>query len=206
MKQKIFYLCFLLLISGMFNKAYAQTVEVISLSSFSTENPPAEIKIQLSDPLELTEEVTLQPGTKINGNLVDVVSPKRLKRDATFSFQPTSYVDDKGNICKIEEQIVAPYTIPIDKANIAKNTALSVGNHFVKGLSIGVAAVEGAVKNPEDNRLKSSVVSAYKSSPLSYVEEGEELDVAQDQHFFLKFPNIKENKKTQNNESTTEKE
>ena len=206
MRQKFLYLCFLLLLSGMFTKAYSQTVEVVSLSNFSTENPPAEIKIQLSEPLELTNDVTLQAGTTINGNLVDVVSPKRLKRDATFSFSPTSYVDEGGNLCKIEEQIVASFTEPIDKGSIAKSTAMSVGNHFVKGLSIGVAAVEGAVKNPEDNRLKSSVVSAYKSSPLSYVEKGEDLEIAQEQHFFLKFPNIKNSKKQQNYEYTIEKE
>lgn len=206
MKQKFLYLCFLLLLSGMFCKAYSQTVEVVSLSSFSTENPPAEIKIQLSEPIELSNNVTLPAGTKLNGNLIDVVSPKRLKRDATFSFNPTSYIDGNGKVCKIKQHIIASYAEPVDKGGLAKSTALGVGNYFVKGLSIGVAAVEGAVKNTEDNRLKSSVVSAYESSPLSYVEKGEELEIIQEQHFFLKFPNIKKSKKRQNYEYTIEKE
>ena len=53
---------------------------------------------------------------------------------------------------------------------------------------MGVAAVEGAVKNQEGNRFKSSVSSVYEVTPFSYARKGEDLDVKTGQIFFLKFP------------------
>ena len=87
----------------------------------------------------------------------------------------------------VNSHIVASYSKPIDKGGLAKNAALGVGSFFVKGLSVGVAAVSGAVKNEEGNRVKSSAVSAYESSPLSLVEKGEDLNIEENMHFFLKF-------------------
>lgn len=187
MWQKFFCLCFLLLSGVMFSQTYAQTVEVESLSSFSTANPPASISVKLSEPLELTQDLTLDSGTVIKGNLIDVVSPKRLKRNASFSFKPVKYTDTKGKTGKIPSGILASYTTPTDKKKLAKNAALGVGSYFVKGLSVGAAAIEGAVKNQEDNRFKSSAVAAYESSPLSYVEKGQDIEIKEAQIFYLKF-------------------
>ena len=181
--------------------AYSKTIEVLSLNQFSTANPPASIKIQLLEPVELNETTELAEGTIIQGNLVDVVSPKRLKRDATFSFIPTSYRNADGRAKIIHEEIVAKYSKPIDKKKIAKSAALSVGGFFIKGLKTGVAAVEGAVKNEEGNVVKSTAVSVYKASPAAYVEKGKDIVIENNQIFYLKFPNVKDN---EDDESTTE--
>ncbi len=188
MRQKFLYLCFLIVISCMFGKAYAQTIEVTALESFSTAEPPKAITIKLNQQLELPESNVLDAGSVLKGDLVDIVSPKRLKRDAGFSFKPVSYTDLEGQIHNLELNIIASYTTTLDKAGLAKTAALGVGNYFVKGLSMGVAAVSGAVKNDEGNRLKSSAVSVYDSSPFSYVEKGEDLYIEPDQVFLLKFP------------------
>lgn len=210
MWQKYFYLGFLLILSGMFTQTYAKTIEVVSLSDFSTANPPASITVKLMEPLELTSDTTLKAGVTVYGNLVDVVSPRRLKRGASFSFRPKSYTESDGKTHNITTDIVASYSLPIDKGNLAKSAALGVGNYFVKGLSVGVAAVEGAVNNNEDNRFKSSVVSAYESSPLSYIQKGSDLEVKKSQSFYLKFPDIEivqdSDKKGQNYTYTIEKE
>ncbi len=211
MWQKFFCLCFLLLAGSMFSQAYAQTVEVESLSSFSTANPPTSISVKLAEPLELTADLTLESGTVIKGNLIDVVSPKRLKRDASFCFEPVNYTDLQGKTGKIPSGILASYTTHLDKKNLAKNAALGVGNYFVKGLSVGAAAIEGAVKNQEDNRFKSSAVAVYESSPLSYVEKGEDIEIQESQIFYLKFfekrnKNKSDENKGQNYTYTTEKE
>lgn len=189
MKQKFLYLFFLIVLSGMFNQTYAQTVQVASLSEFSTAEPPKSISIRLVDRLEITDSQILVAGTVLNGDLVNVVSPKRLKRDASFSFKPVNYTDLNGETQNLNLNITASYTKPIDKGNVATNAALGVGNYFVKGLSMGVAAVKGAVKNEEGNRLKSSAVSVYESSPFSYAEKGEDLYIKPEQNFYLKFPN-----------------
>lgn len=204
MWQKIFYSCFLVLISGLFNLVLAETVEVEAITSFSTASPPASIAVKLNEPLQLTESISLKAGDVIHGDLIDVVSPKRLKRDASFSFKPNFYMEPDGKTHDIDITVVATYTKPLDKGDLAKNAALGVGNFFVKGLSMGAAAVEGAVKNQEDNRFKSSAVSVYEASPFSYAKKGEDLDIKSAQIFYLKFPSpekiLKENEENNKNE------
>ena len=62
-----------------------------------------------------------------------------------------------------------------------------MGNHFVKGISSGFYAVEGAVKNEEGNRLKSAAENVYENSVFSYAEKGEQLHIAPNTCFGLKF-------------------
>ncbi len=198
MWQKFLYSCFLIIIAGMTSQAYAKTIEVTSLTDFTTLEPPKSISVKLTEPLEITPGQTLNSGVTLTGQLTDVVSPKRLKRDAGFSFKPEKYTDTNGKSVKIKSDIKASYTKTIDKGELAKSAALGVGSYFVKGLSMGVAAVEGAVKNEEGQRLKSSAVSVYEASPLSYVEKGEDLDIKAGQNFYLKFPDAKKVTETQN--------
>lgn len=190
MWQKNIFTGFIILISCMYTQAYAQTIEVYSLNKFSTDNPPKSISIKLLEPLEISKSEVYKAGVIMKGDLFDVVSPKRLKRDADFSFKPVSYIDLDGKTYQITSNITASYTEPIDKGQVAKNAALGVGNFFVKGLSMGVAAVSGAVKNEEGNRVKSSAVSVYEASPFSYVEKGEDINISINQSFFLKFKDI----------------
>lgn len=191
MKQKFLSLVLLCLMVSVSCKAYAQTIEVKSVNNFSTANPPKTVSVILQEPLEVENGVFLAPGVEMLGNLTDVVSPKRLKRDADFSFEPISYTDLNGESHVPDWNIDASYTQPIDKKKLAKKTALGVGSFFVKGLSVGVAAVSGAVQNENGNRIKSSVSSAYQASPFSYAEKGQDLEVLAGQNFFLKFPSAK---------------
>ncbi len=202
MRQKFLYLCFLMVLSCAFAKVYAQTIEVSALEDFSTAKPPKTISVKLIEPLELAESNFITAGSVLQGNLIDVVSPKRLKRDAGFSFQPTEYIDLNEKTHPINSYITASYTQPLDKGSVAKSAALGVGNFFVKGLSMGVAAVSGAVKNQEGNRFKSSAKSVYESSPFSYAEKGEDLYIKKNQNFFLKFqgPKKMEAENSQQNE------
>lgn len=212
-RQKILYFVFLLIVICTFSKANAQTIEVISQDTFSTEKPPTSISVLILDSLAISEKETIKAGSVVKGDLTDVISPKRLKRDAGFSFVPKSYIDEKGKTKKINSNVRAKYTEPVDKAELAKNVTLGVGSYFVKGLSMGVAAVSGAIKNENDNRLKSSAGAMYEASPFSLVKKGEDLYIEKNTHFFLKFstPQIEENNepnvfKGQNYSYTTEKE
>ena len=193
MKQKNLFLSFtFLIITGMFAGAYAKTIEVVSLSDFSTANPPASISVQLLGSVDLDNNTTLYEGAVVEGKLIDVVSPKRLKKDATFSFEPTSYKDASGETKVLHTNVVAKYSKTLDKVQLAKSAAVGVGGIFVKGLGTGVAAVEGAVKNEEGNPIKSAAVSVYKASPVSYVEKGKDLVIRQNQVFYLKFPKVED--------------
>ena len=195
MKQKILFLCFSIMVTAMFSKAYAETIEVRSLESFSTANPPASISVELLEPLQIDENKIIEAGAVVKGKLVDVKKPKRLKRDAKFSFKPISYTDENGGQHAISTNIKGTLSEPIDKVELAKDAALSVGNFFVKGIKTTAAVVEGTVKNEQGSRLKSAGYSLYQSTPVSYVEQGKDVKIEKDESFYLKF--------SQNNDDNT---
>lgn len=165
----------------------AKPIAVEALSDFTTENPPKEMSIKLLEDIAVDDTLTIKAETIVDGNVVDVTDPKRLKRNASFTFVPTSYRDERGQVVVIKNYYPAKYTTKVNKGQLAKSAALGVGSFFVKGLSIGYSAVEGAIKNEKDNRFKSSVTEVYQDSPLSYVEKGEELVIEKGQLFFLNF-------------------
>ena len=99
-----------------------------------------------------------------------------------------------GAMHTFNENLKGKYSMHMDKKELAKSASLTVGSYFVKGLSLGVNAVEGAIKNEEGNRFKSSVVNVYENTPFSYVETGNELNILEGDIFWLKFktPNDEE--------------
>lgn len=184
--KKFCWTIFLLLII-LSQPVLAKPIAVEALSDFTTENPPKEMSIKLLEDIAVDDTLTIKAETIVDGNVVDVTDPKRLKRNASFTFVPTSYKDERGQVVVIKNYYPAKYTTKINKGQLAKSAALGVGSFFVKGLSIGYSAVEGAIKNEKDNRFKSSVTEVYQDSPLSYVEKGEELVIEKGQLFFLNF-------------------
>ena len=166
----------------------AQTIAVKALEDFSTENPPETLSVQALESLYLKDASLLfKNGEIISGKIVDVKDPKRLKRDAKFSFLPQSVKSCDGSVKEITGNYPAKYTTVLNKAEMAKKAALGVGNHFVKGLSLGYSAIEGAVKNEQDNRFKSGLNSVYEETPFSYVEKGEDINIKKGQIFLLNF-------------------
>lgn len=186
--MKKMFVFFIILLSTA-SQVLAEALMVESLTKFSTDNYPSNVKMKALSEIELAPDVLIKEGYVLSGKLVDVSSPKRLKRNATFSFMPISYIDNSGNIVHIKEPFIGKYSakFDLDKGQIAKSAALTVGNHFVKGVSMGFYAVEGAVKNEDGNRVKSSAVSVYKNSPLSYVEKGQDIEISAHDIFALKF-------------------
>ena len=207
MKKVLFKLFLSIAICSFGVAVYAETMQVMSLSDFTTENPSEYIEVQIYNDIQLDEDLSLRSGYQVKGKVVDVVSPKRLKRDAKFSIIPVSYKDFNGVEHPIEKEHVGKYSpkFDIDKGQLAKDATLAVGNHFVKGLSLGYHAVEGAVKNEEGNRLKSSVVSIYESTPLSYANNGEEIVIKKNDFFSFKFKKDKNNKDKDDSEDTLTK-
>ena len=87
------------------------------------------------------------------------------------------------------EEFIGRYSPVIDKGDIALSAASTAGGILlnIPGLGQAVSFVKGAVKDPDENRLKSGVKQIYKDSPLSYIEEGKEVVLAPDSIFVLKF-------------------
>ncbi len=186
------------IILTMSSPAFAEMMTVEAVTPFSTENPTPTLKVKVLEDCELDENFVVKKGTTITGKTTDVVSPKRLKRDASFSFIPERYTNN-GITYEFQDEYIGKYATKIDKKELAKSASLTVGNFFVQGLSLGVNAVTGAIKNEEGNRFKSSAVNVYEHSPFSYVENGNELNIQTGDIFYLKFKTKKDNDEEQPN-------
>lgn len=184
----------------------AATIKVQSQSDFTTENPPEKLTVKAVTDLVLDDGfLIINEGYILKGDIVDVSSPKRLKRDASFAFILKEYTDNNGETHKVDSLVKGKFTTKFDYKSAAKSAALGVGSYFVKGLSSAYAAVEGAVKNEEGNRLKSGAVSLYESTPISYVEKGEDIVIKKDQIFILNFK-LKDEKDEPNYEYTEQEQ
>ena len=177
---------FVLLLS--ITPAIADTMAVQAVTTISTETPENIIKVRVMRDCKL-DNVELKIGYILEGKMLSVTDPKRLKRDASFTFFPMSYTDLNGNTTHISTLYVGTFSpkFEIDAKQLAKNTALSVGNHFISGLSMGYRAVEGAVTNNQGNALKSAANNVYEHSFVSYVEKGEQINIKPETCFGLKF-------------------
>ena len=180
----------------------AATIKVQSQSDFTTENPSETLTVKAVTDLILDDGfLIINEGYILKGDIVDVSSTKRLKRDASFAFILKEYTDNNGETHKVDSLVKGKFTTKFDYKSAAKSAALGVGSYFVKGLSSAYAAVEGAIKNEEGNRFKSGAISLYESTPISYVEKGEDIVIKKDQVFILNFK-LKDEKDEPNYEYT----
>lgn len=195
--RKIF-LYTILILCMITQPVFAKAIAVQALDGFSTEAPSSSMRIKMLEDVMIDDNITLNFGYIVSGKIIDITEPKRLKRDASFTFVPLTYTDLNGKTFEIKGYYPAKYTTKLNKGELAKTAALGVGSFFVKGLSLGYSAIEGAVKNEKDNRFKSSVNEVYEDSPFSYVEKGGEIVIQKEQNFFLNFDVKDEEEKDSN--------
>ena len=123
--------------------------------------------------------IYVKKGTIIEGDVTDVVSPKRLKRNASFKFIPKTYYDSETHYAKnVKRDFVGKYSSrsELNAKTVAKKGAITAGNVLVGAfVAPAVGLVEGAIKNEEGNRAKSAAISAYESTPLSYANKGTQI-------------------------------
>ena len=183
--------------------AFAEDMKVMALTDFSTA-APREIQVKVLQSMQLDEGVNIQAGSIVTGNMIDVIPAKRLKRDATFSFMPTSFNTPNNERYKINKKYIGKFSpkFELDKGELAKSAALSIGDMFLSGLSTGFYAVQGAVKDEKGNRLFSAVNNVYKNSFFSYVEKGGDTCIKAESLFTFKFkdPEDLEETSVQNSE------
>lgn len=193
MKNRFFWTVLALFLS--YTAAFAgEKVHVTAVSEFSTANPAKTIDVEVIGSASLGEN-QLNELDIIHCNVAKIYSPKRGKRAASFAVIPVSYTSDgvtknlSGNFYgKYSANVISKETIKnADKAKVGKKAVLSVGNHFIKGVAPVAALAEGMIKNEDGNRIQSGVKQVYKSSPISYVEKGKELDIKPGDSFYLVF-------------------
>ncbi len=173
------------------SSAFAKNIKVEAMSDFSTETPPSVWSVKVVEGFTTNGGYPVYAGSVIKGRIENVKDPKRLKRNANFTFVPTDYFDyNTQQWFKVERNMEAKYSSlsAVDAKSIAKTGAVVVGNKLLDGFfGPGIALVEGAVKNERGNRAKSAAVSVYESTPLSYANKGKELVIEQGQVFVMSF-------------------
>ena len=185
MKQIYILIIFMLLLAV---PVRAEVMAVQAMNNITTEKPNQAVKVKVIRDCTLGN-VELKIGYILEGKMLNVTDPKRLKKNASFTFYPTYYSDLNGKKIRFTKIYVGEYSpkFEIDPVKLAKSAVLTVGNHFVKGVSAGYYAVEGAVQNEEGNRVESAVHNVYENSMFSYVEKGQQLNIQPDTCFGLKF-------------------
>ena len=191
----------------------AVQMKVVALEEFKTDAPSETIKVKvLQDTVLGSYDIGVN--SVLECQVLRIVDPKRLKRNASFYVKPLSYTVD-GTVCEIEEEYYGKYSAfvlskeeikEIPAGKVIKKAAMTVGDYFVKGLSTCVAFVQGFAKNEKDNRLKSGVVNAYEESPLSYISEGQQLDIKVGDDFYLVFKTKEDEEEEAEEEAPAEKE
>lgn len=173
------------------NPVLAKSVKVEALADFSTVNPPKNWSVKILEGFVADNGIVVHPNTIIEGNIINVKSPQRLKRNATFKFVPKTYYDPQNGTTKtVKRDFEGKYSSrsELNVKTVAKKGAISAGNMFIGSfVAPAVGLVEGAVKNDRGNRAKSAVVSAYESTPLSYANKGKELEFRKGQIFIMSF-------------------
>ena len=201
MKNKILLSMLSLFLTCLTANAGIDKVHVSMVDNFDTANPAEKIDVNVIEDSTLGGHI-LKAGDILHCNVIKVTDPKRGKRSATFAVCPTSYTSGEETIT-IEESYYGKYADKvlskeefknIDKVKVGKKAVLTVGSHFVKGLTTGVNLAEGMIKNEEGNRIKSGIKEVYKNSALSYTEKGEELDIESGEKFYLLFKPSKSKK------------
>ena len=194
MKNKILAFFILLVASATMVNAASYNVRVVAMDKFSTNAPSKVIAVKVLEAAQVGN-YSLRPNDTLYCDVVKVTDPKRGKRAATFSVHPDYYLTGDETV-KITEPFNGKYASKIiskdelknvDPLQVGKKAAVTVGNHFVKGLAPAVTLAEGMIENEEGNRIESGVKNVYKNSPLSYVEKGQELVIEPGDSFYLIF-------------------
>ena len=191
--KKYIILLTVLILAALQSEAAVQ-LKVSAVSKFDTSKPAKTIDVKIREDAQLGE-YNLKAGDTMLCKVIDVSSPKRGKRNACFTVQPTEIVSNGQNI-HIKEEFYGKYSKTVlskeelknmPKGQIVEKAAVTAGSFVIKGLGQGVSMAEGMIKNQEGNRIKSGVKQVYEDSPISYIEKGQDLNITTGDNFYFIF-------------------
>ena len=131
----------------------------------------------------------MKAGSVIEGEVTDVVSPKKLKRDASFGYNPLYLYDTEGNVYSLKSKVKADYGFraKFRAKDAAKKGVLTAGGMVIPGFSYAVQTVEGIYKNEQGNRFKSGATAFVDSTPISLYKQGQEIEFKKGDVFKMNF-------------------
>lgn len=180
MKKILFKIAIIALISNSTTaNAQAQTIKAESMEDFTTAAPAITFSVKITETCNLPDGTILEEGAIVSGLVTKIKHAKRLKRDGYFEFIPNE-ITTNGQSKKIELPKTYAKVIdcePLNTKQLAGNAAKFAAGMMLKGASQGISFVQGVSQAEDGERLKSGLTKVYKDSPLSYVEEGSELNI-----------------------------
>ncbi|MCD7880044.1 MAG: hypothetical protein LUG16_08955 [Candidatus Gastranaerophilales bacterium] len=158
---------------------YVVTTEDISNKTIKTNQ---ELELFVLDSYEADDGLCLKENEKITVKILDYVKPKRGKRNGYYKIRYTV------NRSTYMEGTMRTATVK-DLNDIAKKAGIAIVGHILKvpGFSQAIAFSKGLINpNEDESRLKSAGKNLYESTPLTYVEKGEDFAAEKDSIILLR--------------------
>lgn len=176
--------CLVLLSNAALAAKFKLVVEV--LEPFDSNNPPKTLTTRVIEEYQFNNGYRIEKGCMFEGEVTEIIQPKRGKRDGYFYYKPITYTrPSKDNEQMVIEDglltaVKAKYYKPLDKKEIAFDAAATTAGFFVHGISYPINFARGVIE-PYDgkNRLTSGVQKVYEKSPLVYALKGESMKLMQ---------------------------
>jgi len=186
------YLIFLLIFLSCAMPVFASGMLVQSREPFSTKFPRRYVSFKVLESYKLKNGVSFEYGSIVKGRMLEVKLPKRGKRDAYFIFMPESYTIPSKKVTKSlrHKNLEAKLTgyKKLNKAKLVEKTSVNASGLVIPGLSSAYWFSKGAIKPKYgQTRMKAGVNSVYENSPLSYIEQGDELIVKEGRFLKMNF-------------------
>jgi hypothetical protein len=174
-KFAIYLMCALIFLcssSEALAKRLNMTVEL--LEPFDMANPPNTLAVQTVGEHIFSTAEKIPSGTKIEGRVVKIVEPKRLKRDGYFYFEVTNLTRAERFFTPKNELVVkAQKHKPMNKKELAISAGTTVAGLFVDNIAIPINFVRGAANaSEEQNPLAAGAQNAYENSILGWTLKG----------------------------------
>ena len=183
----------ILLVSVLFTSfCYAKNVKVKveSLNNVSIDSHTQNMRVRVIEETKIKDDITLQKDSVLDSRMIEIVPPKRAKRNGYVVVEPILYIYN-GLVIPIQnEELRAKLTYYV-KPNYKKaaiDTGIGIGASFVKGGKYIASFSEGVIIPKEgESRIKSGFENLYENSALSYAGKGKEVNIKRGDILVYKF-------------------
>ncbi len=194
--MKKYLILFLSYVVLSINISYAfmeEKIIVIPSHDISNNDLYKQLDVFVANEYLFDSGIFVEKGAMIRGIIMDIKKQKRGKRDAYIVYKPEYYTIPSENkyeslvgtkiFAKSEE-----YKGDLNKYEVISDVSLTLAGFKLPYISETVGFIKGVIKPPEDDsRLVSGVKSAYDASILSYIKEGEKLEIKKGVPIVLRF-------------------
>ena len=165
-------------------------VKVESLSSMSIYEDNQSLRARVIDDTKLKNDIVLQKDSILDSKMIEIIPPKRAKRNGYLIIEPVVYIYDNLVIPIKSEELrakVTYYTKPDYKKKV-KDAAIGAGASFIKGGQYVARFSEGVIKADEgESKVKSGFENLYQNSVISYIGKGKEINIKKGDLLVYKF-------------------